>query len=94
MGEDQRALAKLWKAAPAGKLSPWSQAKAWALREAWNLTNPDSTYGRTRWIAERLHVEGRTRQHPTEGAVTQFFTDTLTSFGKTELECSCRTYLL
>ena len=73
MGEEQRALAKLWKTAPAGKLSPWSQAKAYALREAWDLTTPDSSYGRTRWIAERLYVEGRTRQHPSEATVTQFF---------------------
>ena len=73
MGEAQRSLAKLWKTAPAGKLSPWSQAKAYALREAWDLTTPDSSYGRTRWIAERLYVEGRTRQHPSEAAVTQFF---------------------
>ena len=74
MGEEQRALAKLWKTAPAGKLSPWSQAKAYALREAWDLTTPDSTYGRTRWIAERLYVEGRARQHLSEAAVTQFLT--------------------
>ena len=73
MPEDcQRQLAQLWKKAPAGKLSPWSQAKAWALNEVWNELHPDSTYGRNKWIADRLYVEGPGRRHPCNAAVLQF----------------------
>ena len=71
--ESQRQPVLLWKAARAGTLSPWSQAKAWGLKHAWELTHKDGTvHGHNTWTASHLYLEGgSTKKRPTGEAIGQ-----------------------
>ena len=41
----QAELARLWKHAPRGRMSPWTEASAWGLREGWRSSHQGSAYG-------------------------------------------------
>ena len=70
--DEQRELCQLWKKARKdGCMSPWQQAKAYGLNEAWEEMHGERVYGKATWIAERVYVQGRERQHPTAEAIRQ-----------------------
>ena len=56
--QGQQDLARLWKQAPRGRLSPWSEALAWGLREGWRHAHGKKIWGMLPWIAERLVLVG------------------------------------
>ena len=67
---EQRELSQMWKKARKdGCLSHWQQAKAVGLAEAWEVMHGEKTYGKNQWIAERIHVQGPDKKHPTSAAV-------------------------
>ena len=67
----QAELARLWKHAPRGRMSPWTEALAWGLREGWRSTHKGSAYGMLPWVAGKLVLEGGGQ--PTEEAVRRLF---------------------
>ena len=70
--EEQRQLAQLWKKARKdGCMTPWQQARAYGLNEAWTEMHGESTYGKQKWIADRVYVQGPGRKHPTPEAISQ-----------------------
>ena len=70
--EEQHELSQLWKKARKdGCLSPWQQAKAYALNEAWEMMHGDATYGKCKWIADRVYVQGPDNQHPTSEGIAK-----------------------
>ena len=70
--DDQRQLGQLWKKARKdGCLSPWQQARVFGLSEAWQEMYGDTTYGKAKWISERVYVQGPGRKHPSTEAIKQ-----------------------
>ena len=67
----QAELARLWKHAPRGRMSPWTEALAWGLREGWRSSHQGSAYGMLPWVAGKLSLKGGGR--PTEEAVRRLF---------------------
>ena len=68
--DEQRQLGQLWKKARKdGCLAPWQQARVYGLSEAWDEIHGEQTYGKAKWIAERVHVQGPANQHPSTEAV-------------------------
>ena len=65
---DQATLASLWRSAPAGKLSPWEQAKALALREAHQDLHGHVCLS---WVAARVMKTGG--GNPTKQSMDEFF---------------------
>ena len=62
--EEQRQLGQLWKKARKdGCMSPWQQARVCDLSEAWDEIHGGKTYGKAKWISERVHVHGLGRKH-------------------------------
>ena len=41
-----------------GEMSPFTVAKAFALERQWVKDNGDKTYGKWKWIAEQVKVQG------------------------------------
>ena len=63
-------LGQLWKKARKdGCLSPWQQARAFGLSEAWEEMHGDTTYGKAKWISERVYVQGPGKKHRKNEAV-------------------------
>ena len=68
--EEQRQLGQLWeKARKDGCMSPWQQARVYGLSEAWVEMHGETTYGKSKWIAERVRVQGRGQKRPSPEAV-------------------------
>ena len=59
-----------------GCMSPWQQARVCDLSEAWDEMHGGTTYGKAKWISERVHVQGPGRKHPTPEAVGQLIKKT------------------
>ena len=57
-------------------MSPWQQARVCDLSEAWDEIHGGKTYGKAKWISERVHVQGLGRKHPTPEAVSQLIKKT------------------
>ena len=75
--EEQRQLGQLWKKANKdGCMSPRQQARVCGLSEAWDEIHGGKTYGKAKWISERVHVQGLGRKHPTPEAVGQLIKKT------------------
>ena len=56
---EQRQLSQLWKKARKdGCMSPWQQARVFALSEVWDENHEDTTYGKAKWISDRVYVQG------------------------------------
>ena len=70
--EEQRQLGQIWKKARKdGCMSPWQQARVFGLNEAWQEMYGDTTYGKAKWISERVYVQGPGRKHPSTPAIKQ-----------------------
>ena len=70
-GDAKSTLRDLWtRARRDGTLSPWQQACAFGLKEAWEEMHGDKRYGKAKWIAERVHVQGRGTKRPCPEAIT------------------------
>ena len=68
--EEQQQLSQLWKKARKdGCLSPWQQARVFGLNEAWAQMHGDKTYGKEKWISQRVHVQGPDKKAPTTTAI-------------------------
>ena len=68
--DEQTQLGQLWKKARKdGCMSPWQQARVFGLSEAWQEMWGDTTYGKAKWIADRVFVQGPGKQHPTTAGV-------------------------
>ena len=64
--DEQRQLGQLGKKARKdGCLSAWQQARVLGLSEAWQEMYGETTYGKARWISERVYVQGPGRKRPT-----------------------------
>ena len=70
--DEQRQLCQLWKKARKdGCMTPWQQARTYGQKEAWEEMHGDTTYGKAKWIAERVRVHGRGQKRPSPEAVGQ-----------------------
>ena len=70
--DEQRQLCQLWKKARKdGCMTPWQQAKAYGLNEAWQEMHGETTYGKAKWISDRVYVQGRGQTHPSPEAIGQ-----------------------
>ena len=70
--EEQRELAQLWKKARKdGCMTPWQQARAYGLNEAWTEMHGEATYGKLKWISDRVYVQGPGQKHPSTEAIRQ-----------------------
>ena len=68
--DEQTQLGQLWKQARKdGCMSPWQQARVFGLNEAWQEMWGGTTYGKAKWIADRVFVQGLGKQHPTTAGV-------------------------
>ena len=68
--DEQTQLGQLWKKARKdGCMAPWQQARVFGLSEAWDEMYGDTTYGKAKWIAERVYVQGPGKKHPSDEAV-------------------------
>ena len=68
--DEQTQLGQLWKKARKdGCMSPWQQARVFGLNEAWQELWGGTTYGKAKWIADRVYVQGPGKQHPTTAGV-------------------------
>ena len=55
--DEHTQLGQLWKKARKdGCMSPWQQARVFGLNEAWQEMWGDTTYGKAKWIADRVTV--------------------------------------
>ena len=69
--DEQRQLCQLWKKARKdGCLAPWQQARVYGLSEAWHEIHGETTYGKAKWISERVTVQGRGKKHPSSEATS------------------------
>ena len=70
--DEQHELCQLWKKARKdGCMTPWQQAKVYGLNEAWQEMHGETTYGKAKWISDRVHVQGRGQKHPSPEAIGQ-----------------------
>ena len=68
--DEQTQLGQLWKKARKdGCMAPWQQANVFGLSAAWDEMYGDTTYGKAKWIAERVYVQGPGKKHPSDEAV-------------------------
>ena len=68
--DEQRQLCQLWKKARKdGCMTPWQQAKAYGLNEAWQEMHGETTYGKAKWISDRVYAQGRGQTHPSPGHI-------------------------
>ena len=68
--DEQRQLGQAWKKARKdGCLAPWQQARVYGLSEAWAEIHGETTYGKVKWIAERVTLQGPGQKHPSPQAV-------------------------
>ena len=78
--DEQRQLGQLWKKARKdGCMSPWQQARVFGLNEAWQEMYGETTYGKAKWISERVYVQGPGRKRPTPEAVTKLMNKMIAS---------------
>ena len=69
---EQRQLGQLWKKARKdGCLAPWQQACVYGLHQAWPEIHGETTYGKAKWISDRVRVQGPGKKHPTTEAISQ-----------------------
>ena len=70
--DEQHQLRQLWKKARKdGCMTPWQQAKVYGLNETWQETHGQTTYGKAKWISDRVPVQGRGQKHPSPEAIGQ-----------------------
>ena len=70
--DSQTQLRDLWtKARQDGCLSPLQQCRVYGLSEAWAEMHGDKVYGKAKWIADRVHVQGQGNKHPSPEAITK-----------------------
>ena len=50
-------------------MSPWQQARVFGLNEAWHEMHGETTYGKGKWISDRVYVQGPGKKRPSSEAV-------------------------